>query len=250
MAGILDSFRLDGKAAIVTGSERGLGQGYAVALAQAGADILGVTYADAAPETEAAVRAAGRRYVHLKADLLSLEPIPGIVSTALREFGRIDVLVNNAAILMAGPLAEMSLESVEKMIAVNVRGPVVAIQAALAHMAEGGRIVNVGSVNDSYVPFPGISLYALTKGAIAGLTHGLTHELGARGITINNIQPGPIDTDMNPAAGPNGEHLKSLIALKRFGHTSEVAGLVAYLASEEAAYVTGASFKIDGGFSA
>ncbi len=244
--------RLAGKVALVTGGSRGIGAGIVRRLAAEGAAVA-FTFAGSRGAADALVgelRALDRRALAIQADSADADAVKRAVARTVEAFGRIDVLVNNAAILMAGPLAEMSLESVEKMIAVNVRGPVVAIQAALAHMAEGGRIVNVGSVNDSYVPFPGISLYALTKGAIAGLTHGLTHELGARGITINNIQPGPIDTDMNPAAGPNGEHLKSLIALKRFGHTSEVAGLVAYLASEEAAYVTGASFKIDGGFSA
>jgi 3-oxoacyl-[acyl-carrier protein] reductase len=243
---------LAGKVALVTGGARGIGAGIVRRLAADGA-MVAFTYAgskESADALVATIAGAGGKGLAIKADSAEPEAVRRAVAQTVETFGRLDILVNNAALLMAGPLVEMSAESLDKMLAVNVRGPVVAIQASLAHMGEGGRIVNIGSVNDTYVPFPGISLYALTKGAILGLTHGLTHELGARGITINNIQPGPVDTDMNPADGPNGKHLASLIALKRFGKTSEIAGLVSYLVSDEAAYVTGASFKIDGGFSA
>src|SRR6185503_14424482 len=150
-----------------------------------------------------------------------------------------DVLVNNAGVLTMAPIDQMSLEDFDRMVAVNVRAVFVAAQEASRHMKEGGRIITIGSVNADRMPFAGGSVYAMTKAAVAGLTRGLARDFGSRGITVNVVQPGPVDTDMNPATGPFAESLKSLMALPRYGHVDEIAGMVAYLASPEAAFVTG-----------
>ena len=172
------------------------------------------------------------------------------VAKTVAAFGRLDVLVNNAGILVMGPLEQFTLEDFDRMVAVNVRAAFVATQAAAAHMGPGGRVIMIGSVNADRMPFAGGAVYAMTKAAIAGLTRGLARDLGPRDITVNAVQPGPVDTDMNPARGPFAETLKSMMALKRYGTADEVAGLVAYLASPIAGYVTGASLTIDGGFDA
>jgi 3-oxoacyl-[acyl-carrier protein] reductase len=166
----------------------------------------------------------------------------------VRTLGRLDVLVNNAGIGVVMPIDQFSLADFDRMVAVNVRGVFVAAQEAARHMGEGGRIISIGSVNADRMPFAGGSVYAMTKAALAGLTRGLARDLGPRGITVNNVQPGPTDTDMNPAGGPFAEFLKGMIALGRYGQADEIAGLVAYLASPEAGFITGASLTIDGGF--
>ena len=148
------------------------------------------------------------------------------------------------------PLDQFALDDFDRMVAVNVRGVFVATQEAARHMGEGGRIITIGSVNADRMPFAGGGVYAMTKAAVAGLTRGLARDLGPRGITVNNVQPGPVDTDMNPADGPFAETLKGLRAIKRYGRGDEIAGLVAYLAGPDAGFITGASLTIDGGFSA
>jgi 3-oxoacyl-[acyl-carrier protein] reductase len=172
------------------------------------------------------------------------------VAETVEAFGGLDILVNNAGVAAVAPIDEFKLDDFDRLIAVNVRGVFVATQEAVRHMKEGGRIVNIGSINSDFVPFIGGSVYALTKGAVASFTRGLARDLGPRGITVNNIQPGPVDTDMNPADGPFAAQMKAFIAVQRYGHGDEVAGMVSYLASPEAAYVTGASLKIDGGLGA
>jgi 3-oxoacyl-[acyl-carrier protein] reductase len=148
------------------------------------------------------------------------------------------------------PIEEFKVEDFDRLIAINVKGVFLATQAAVRHMNDGGRIINIGSVNSDSMPFAGGSVYALTKGAVAAFTRGLARDLGPRGITVNNIQPGPIDTDMNPADGAFAPQQKELMALKRYGHGNEVAALVSFLASPEAAFITGTGIKIDGGFDA
>jgi len=240
------------KVALVTGGSRGIGAGIVKRLARDGAAVA-FTYAGSEARARALaseLEQAGGRALAIEADSGDADAVRRAVTSTVAAFGRLDILVNNAGVLRMGALVDASADDIERMLAVNVRGPLIATQEALRHMTQGGRVIQIGSVNGGYVPFPGISLYALTKGAIAGLTHGLARELGARGITINNIQPGPIDTDMNPASGPMAQQLSSMIALGRYGHTREVAGLVAYLASDDGGYVTGADLTIDGGFSA
>jgi len=173
-----------------------------------------------------------------------------LAAETVRTLGRLDVLVNNAGIAVVMPLDQFSLDDFDRMVAVNVRGVFVAAQEASRHMGEGGRIITIGSVNADRMPFAGGGVYAMTKAAVAGLTRGLARDLGPRGITVNTVQPGPVDTDMNPADGPFAEGMKGWMALARYGQGDEIAGMVAYLASPEAGFVTGASLTIDGGFAA
>src|SRR5262249_47262198 len=148
------------------------------------------------------------------------------------------------------PIDQFSLEDFDRLVAVNVRAVFVAAKEAARHMGEGGRIISIGSTNADRIPFVGGSVYAMTKAAVAGLTRRLSGDLGPRGITVNAVQPGPVDTEMNPAEGPFAENLKRLMALPRYAHAEEIAGMVAYLASAEADFVTGSCLTIDGGFAA
>jgi 3-oxoacyl-[acyl-carrier protein] reductase len=246
------SKRLAGKAAFVTGGSRGIGAAIVRRLAAEGAAVA-FTYTSAKPKADEVVRAieaARGRAMAIQADSVDVSALRSAVAQAARTFGRLDVLVNNAGIAVIKPIAELSLDDFDRSVAVNVRGVFVAAQEAARHMKDGGRIITIGSVNADRMPFAGGSVYAMTKAAVAGLTRGLARDLGPRGITVNNVQPGPVDTDLNPATGPFAESLKSLMALSRYGSGDEIAGMVAYLASPEAAFVTGASLTIDGGFAA
>jgi len=186
----------------------------------------------------------------IRADSGDAGAVKHAVADTVRTLGRLDVLVNNAGIAVVAPLDQFSLDDFDRMVAVNVRAVFVAVQEASRHMSEGGRIITIGSVNADRIPFPGGGVYAMTKAAVAGLTRGLARDLGPRGITINNVQPGPIDTDMNPADGPLAEAMKGWTALARYGRGEEIADMVAYLAGPEAGFVTGASLTIDGGYAA
>lgn len=243
---------LTGKVALVTGGSRGLGAAIAQRLAQDGAAVA-ITYTSSpqkADEVVLAIESAGGKALAIRADSADVEAVKNAVTETVKAFGRLDILVNNAGIAVIAPIDEFSMDDFDRLIAVNVKGVFVATQEAVRHMTEGGRIITIGSVNSDLVPFVGGSVYALTKGAIASFTRGLARDLGPRSITVNNIQPGPIDTDMNPAEGPFADSLKSTMALQRYGRAEEVAAMVSYLASPEAAFVTGASLKIDGGFTA
>ena len=149
---------------------------------------------------------------------------------------------------MGGGVEEFQEADFDRLMAVNVKGVYVATQEALRHLKAGGRIINIGSINAEVVPFPGMAIYAMSKAAIATFSRGLAREVGARGITVNNIQPGPVNTDMNPADSDFAETLRGLMAVPRYGSAEEIAGLAAYLASDDSAFVTGASWNIDGGF--
>jgi 3-oxoacyl-[acyl-carrier protein] reductase len=243
---------LKGKAALVTGGSRGIGAAIAERLARDGADVA-ITYASAqgkADEVVRAVTALGRRALAIRADSADAAAVRRAVAQTVEGLGRLDLLVNNAGIVMVKPPEEFSLEDFDRMVAINVRAVFVAAQEAARHMGAGGRIITIGSVNADRMPFAGGAVYAMTKAAVAGLTRGLARDLGPRGITVNDVQPGPVDTDMNPAQGPFAESLKALTALGRYGRSDEVAAMVAYLAGPEAGYVTGASLTIDGGFAA
>lgn len=243
---------LAGKVALVTGGSRGLGAAIAQRLAHDGAAVA-ITYTSS-PQKAAAVvsgiEAAGGKALAMRADSADVAAVKQAVGETVNTFGRLDILVNNAGVLAIAPIDQFSLEEFDRLVAVNIKGVFVATQESIRHMGEGGRIIMIGSINSDSAPFAGASIYALTKGAIASFTRGLARDLGSRGITVNNIQPGPIDTDMNPAEGEFAEGLKKTVALGRYGQGDEVAGMVAYLASPEAAFVTGASLKIDGGFTA
>ncbi|MEG3991546.1 3-oxoacyl-ACP reductase family protein [Microcoleus sp. S28C3] len=235
---------------MVTGGSRGLGAAIAKRLAHDGAAVA-LTYTSSPQKADEVVRdieAAGGKALAIRADSADVEAVKHSVAETVNALGRLDILVNNAGVATLAAIDQFSMDEFDRLVAVNVRGVFVATQEAIRHMGEGGRIIMIGSVNSDSTPFAGLSVYALTKGAIASFTRGLARDLGPRGITVNNIQPGPIDTDMNPADGDFAEGLKKIIALGRYGRDNEVAAMVSYLASPEAAFVTGASLKIDGGF--
>jgi 3-oxoacyl-[acyl-carrier protein] reductase len=221
-------------------------------LAKDGAHVA-LTYVskpDQADETVRAVRVLGVQGIAIKADNVDAKAIVNAVERTVGELGGIDILVSNAGIAVMAPIDEYRLEDFDHMMAVNLRAVFVATQAAVKHMKTGGRIVTIGSCNAERMPFVGGSVYAMGKAALVGLVKGLARDLGPRGITVNNVQPGPTDTDMNPADGEFADTLKKLMALPRYGTADEVAALVAHLAGPEAGFVTGASLTIDGGFTA
>jgi 3-oxoacyl-[acyl-carrier protein] reductase len=244
---------LAGKVALVTGGSRGLGAAIAKRLAHDGAAVA-LTYTSSPQKADEVVRdieAAGGKALAIRADSADVEAVKHAVAETVNTLGRLDILVNNAGVIAVAPIDQFSMEEFDRLVAINVKGVFVATQEAIRHMGEGGRVIMIGSVSsDLITPFVGFSVYALTKGAIASFTRGLARDLGSRGITVNNIQPGPIDTDMNPADSDFAEGMKKLTALGRYGQGDEVAGMVSYLASPEAAFVTGASLTIDGGFTA
>ncbi|MFN6539601.1 MAG: 3-oxoacyl-ACP reductase family protein [Nostoc sp. EkiNYC01] len=244
--------KLTGKVALVTGGSRGLGAAIAKRLAEDDAAVA-LTYTSSPQKADEVVRAiesAGGKALAIRADSADAEAVKNAVAETVKAFGRLDILVNNAGVATIAPIDQFSLEDFDRLVAINIKGVFVATQEAIRHIGEGGRIINIGSVNSDLMPVAGGSVYALTKGAIASFTRGLARDLGPRGITVNNIQPGPVDTDMNPADGPLADSIKGMIALQRYGHSDEIAGMVSYLASAEAGFVTGASLKIDGGFTA
>jgi 3-oxoacyl-[acyl-carrier protein] reductase len=243
---------LEGKTALVTGGSRGVGAGIVDRLAADGAKV-GFTYARSGERAEAvaaAAVAAGGIAHPIHADSRHEQDIEAAVAQTVDHFGSLDILVNNAAVGSFGPITDLKIDEIDEMLTINVRSVVIAIREALAHLRDGGRIINIGSINADRTPFPGQSVYALTKGAVQSLTRGLAHELAPRGITINNIQPGPIDTEANPADGPLAPAMLGVMATDRYGTAAEVAAFVSYLAGPDAAYITGSSLNIDGGFTA
>lgn len=246
------SHPLKGKRALVTGGSRGIGAAVVKRLAREGADVA-LTYVskpDEAGKTADAAKAFGVRALTIQADASDSEAMVAAVERTAKEFGGVDILVNNAGIAPMAPIDTFSLKDFDHTFAVNVRAVFVATQAAVKHMKEGGRVINIGSCVAERVPFAGSAVYAMSKAALVGLVQGLSRDLGPRGITINNVQPGPVDTDMNPAEGEFATMLKGLMTLPRYGHADEIAAMVAYLAGPEAGFVTGASLTIDGGFTA
>lgn len=243
---------LNGKKALVTGGSRGIGAATALRLAAQGADVA-VTYVqgeEAAREVVAKIEAMGRRGLALHADLGEAAAAAHAVERAAEAFGGLDILVNNAGVGVLAPLGLLSPADVDRVLAVNVRGVFLASQAAAAHLPRGGRIITIGSCMAQRVPGPGGTLYALSKAALVGLTKALARELGGQGINATVVYPGPIDTDMNPADGPTAADQAAMTSLGRYGTADEVASMVAYLAGDEAAYVTGAELSVDGGYAA
>ncbi len=243
---------LTGKVAFVQGGSRGIGAAIAKRLAHEGAAVA-FTYANSlkpAQQLVAEIEAGGGRALALRADSADADLVKQAIDTAVTALGSIDILVNNAGVLAVAPIDDFKLEDFDRTLAVNVRSVFVATQAAVKHMKEGGRIINIGSTNADRMPFAGGATYAMSKSALVGLTKGLARDLGPRKITVNNVQPGPVDTEMNPDGGEFAATMKSFMALNRYGRAEEIAGFVAYLASAEAGYITGASLSIDGGFAA
>ncbi len=251
-ANINTNLTLKDKVAFVQGGSRGIGAAIVKRLTHEGARVAFtyVTSADKAQALVNEVEAAGGRALAIQADSAATEALQQAIRIAAETFGRLDILVNNAGVLAMGSVEEFKLEDLDRTLAVNVRSVFVATQEAVRYMGEGGRIITIGSTNADRMPFAGGAVYAMSKSAIVGLTKGLARDLGPRGITVNNVQPGPVDTDMNPASGDFAETLKGLMALPRYGKDTEIASFVAYLAGPEAGYITGASLTIDGGFSA
>jgi 3-oxoacyl-[acyl-carrier protein] reductase len=244
--------QLNGKVAFINGGSRGIGAATARRLAREGAKVA-IGYAASGIAAEALVaeiEAAGGVAVAIKADAADAGALKRAIDSVADRFGRLDILVNSAGVLSLGPVDQFSLADFDKTIAVNVRGVFVASQAAAAHMKDGGRIINIGSTNAQRMPFAGGAVYAMSKSALTGLVKGMARDLGPRGITVNNVAPGPVDTDMNPAESDFATSLHGLMALPRHGRADEVAGMVAYLAGPEAGFVTGADLLIDGGFAA
>lgn len=243
---------LTGKKALVTGASRGLGRAIALSLAQAGADVA-ITYeksADKANAVAAEISALGRRSEAIQADSASATAIQQAVAQTVQTLGGLDILVNNAGIARGGPLESLSLEDIDALINVNIRGVVVAVQAALPHLAEGGRIINIGSCLANRVAMPGIAVYAMTKSALNSLTRGLARDLGPRGITVNLVHPGPTDSDMNPADGEQAEAQRQMIAIGHYGRAEDIAAAVTFLASPAAGQISGTGLDVDGGLNA
>jgi 3-oxoacyl-[acyl-carrier protein] reductase len=243
---------LQGKRALVTGASRGIGAAIAKTLAAEGADVA-ITYeksADRANEVVRAIREQGRKAVAIQADSADVTAVQSSIEKTVRELGGLDILVNNAGILRIGGLKDNSLADIDALLDVNVRSPIVASQAALAHLGKGGRIITIGSYFADRVPAPVLTVYSASKSAMVAFTKGLARELGPSEITVNLVQPGSIDTDMNPAHGPFGDALRQFMALGHYGKPDDIANAVAFLASDKAKYITGTALTVDGGANA
>jgi 3-oxoacyl-[acyl-carrier protein] reductase len=244
--------KLNGKIALVTGGARGLGEAITTRLSDEGASVA-FTYqssADAAADIQHRLAKEGRAVIAINADLFQPENVRAAVTVTAKVFGALDILVNNAGITVPGHIDEISMDALDRIININVKSVYVAIQEAVRYMRDGGRIINIGSISSDYMPVAGQAAYSMTKGAVASLTRALAREFGPRRITINNVQPGRVDTDLLRALDvPLGEIARST-AVQRLGAPEEVASIVAYLSSDEAAYVTGANIRVDGGTSA
>ncbi len=247
------SRRLQGKAALVTGGSRGIGAAIAKRLAAEGADVV-VSYVSSAGKAEELVqelKSAGVQAHAVKADQADGKQVEALVETAVEKLGRLDILVNNAGVAAFSSLHDAAdTAALERMTAINVTAVATAVRKAAPYMKEGGRIINIGSVVGDRQPFGGAADYSMTKAAVVGYTRGWARDLGPKGITVNVIQPGPIQTDMNPGEGEFAEMLTKLTALGRFGKPEEIASAVAFLASPEAAYITGTALTVDGGMNA
>jgi 3-oxoacyl-[acyl-carrier protein] reductase len=247
-----DIMSLDGKVALVTGGSRGIGAAIARKLATDGAAVA-LTYASAADKARAValeIEAGGGRVAVIQADHADPAAPRVTVEQTVKALGRLDILVNNAGIFAGGPLEEATVEELDRILAVDVRAVFLASQAAASHMTDGGRIINIGSALAERVPGPGMTLYAMSKSALAGLTKGLARDLAATGITVSLVQPGAIDTDMNPQDGPAGDFLRGVTPLGHYGDVQDIAAAVAYLAGTGGRYVNGASLTVDGGLAA
>jgi 3-oxoacyl-[acyl-carrier protein] reductase len=244
--------KLEGKIALVTGGSRGIGAAIAKRLAADGANVA-ITYskgADPAASVVKEIERAGGKAIAIQADATDAKAVEAAVEKTMATFGRLDVLVNNAGTAIPKAFEETTLEEMDRVLDINVRGVFVATQAALKRMKSGGRIIMIGSSVGERVLVPGLVPYSATKGAVKIFTQSLSREVGSRGITVNNVQPGPIDTDLNPAEGDWAVPQRAATALDRYGHVDEVAALVAFVAGPDSSYITGANLTVDGGMNA
>ena len=243
---------LNGKTVLVTGASRGIGAGIARRLAADGANVA-ITYtkgAEAAASVVEEIARTGGKALAIEADATDARAVAAAVEKVVLTYGQLDILVNNAGTAIPKPFEDATLEELDQVINLNVRGAMIATHAALKYIQNGGRIIMIGSCVGERDMTPGLAAYAATKGAIKMFAQGLSREVGPRGITVNNVQPGPIDTDLNPAAGDWAAPQIANTALKRYGQVEEVAALVAFVAGPEASYITGASLTVDGGTNA
>jgi 3-oxoacyl-[acyl-carrier protein] reductase len=243
---------LTGKIAIVTGGSRGIGAAIAKRLAAEGASVA-ITYSQGAQAAASVVKdieQAGSRAIAIQADATDPAAVGQAIEKTVAAFGRLDILVNNAGTALPKPFEETTLEEMNRVVDINFRGVMIATHAALKHLSHGGRIIMIGSCVGERIMTPGLVAYGATKGAVKMFAQGLAREVGERGITVNNIQPGPIDTELNPAAGDWAVPQIANTALKRYGHVEEVAALVAFVAGPDASYITGANLTVDGGTNA
>jgi len=246
------SKKLEGKVALVTGGSRGIGAAISKRLAADGASVA-LTYAKDSSSATAVVteiESFGGKAIAIQADAADAKAVTAAVEKAVATLGRLDVLVNNAGTAIPKTFEETTLEEMDRLVDLNVRGVFVTTHAALKHMNDGGRIIMIGSAVGERVQVPGLVAYAATKGAVKLFTQGLSREVGSRGITVNNVQPGPIDTDLNPATGDWAVPQKAATALNRYGRVEEIASMVAFVAGPESSYITGANLTVDGGMNA
>lgn len=244
--------KLMGKRALVTGGSRGIGAAITQALAADGADVA-ITYRSSAKHAEgivASIEKMGRRGLAIQADSADPDDIKRAVSETVETLGGLDILVNSAAIGLAGPVVQVDLAEFQAMMDVNVRGPFAAAQAAIPHLREGGRIISIGSALAERVPFPGITAYAMSKSALLSFTRGLSRELGPQGITVNLVLPGSTDTEANPADGESADFQRGLSSIGRYAEPQEIADAVIFLASPAVNMVTGSTLTVDGGANA
>ncbi|WP_460122428.1 3-oxoacyl-ACP reductase family protein [Pseudomonas sp. S2_C03] len=242
--------RFTGKTALVTGGSRGIGAAIVRRLAREGARVA-FTYSASDEKAEALVHSVegeGGTALAIKANSKFADDIEHAVSFTVQKFGALNILVNNAGILALGTVDDFTVEALDELYAVNVRAAYIAARACAKVMQRGDRIITIGSVAGERSGFPGSSGYCMSKAAMIGLVRGLAQDFAARGITVNNIQPGPTATDMNPADAPYLEHVISRVPLGRLGRADEIAGMAAYLASDDASFVTGSSLTVDGGY--
>lgn len=243
------SKKLAGKRALVTGGSRGIGAAIAKRLAADGADVV-ITYAgnrEGADATVAAITAEGVKGKAIQADAADRAAVERSVAEAAEALGGIDILVHNAGVATFAPLGPEAVDVYERTFGVNVEGVLVGTAAALPHLSDGGRVILVSSVSADTAGFGGNSVYGASKAAVSMFARAWAHDLGARGILVNAIQPGPVDTDMNPADSEFAEQLKQSVILKRYGRPEEVAGVASFLASDDASYITGTTIDVSGG---
>lgn len=251
MSNIDNKLPLAGKVALVTGGSRGIGAAIVRRLASDGADVV-FSYSSSptrAEQVSAAVTAVGRQVLAVKADQANQAEVKGLVETAYQAFGRLDILVNSAGVFVTGVVgdAEADLAALERQIDINVKGVVTAVRTAAPLLSEGGRIVSIGTTGATRIAFPGVADYVASKAAVAAYSRGWSRDLGARGITVNVIQPGAINTEMNPQDSAFGDSLRAMTSLGRYGQPEEIAGAVAFLVGPDARYITGATLNVDGG---
>ena len=240
------------RAALVTGGSRGIGAAIALRLATDGYDVA-ISYASnekAAADIVSKIEAKGRKAVAIKANGGTTEGNRAVVLKAVETFGRLDALVCNAGIYPYGPIDQMTVEQIDQVLNLNVRAVMIETMEAVKHLGQGGRLIYIGSAFGARAPFPGISLYSATKAALEGFARGVARDVGPKGITVNVVEPGPIDTDLNPADGEGAALISSFTATNSYGKVADIADFVGFLASPAASYITGASLPVDGGLTA